>query len=62
MSIWLTAIGIALVIEGAPYLAFPDGMKRLAARLPEVPDSALRIVGLFAMAAGVALVYFNRPG
>ena len=62
LSVWLTAIGIVMVIEGVPYMTFPAGMKKLAQRLPEVPDSVLRVVGLIAVVSGFALVLASRPG
>jgi uncharacterized protein len=56
----LTGIGMMLVVEGLIYAGFPAGLKRLAARLPEIPDSALRIFGVIAMLIGIALVWLSR--
>jgi len=64
MRDWLTALGTALglvlVIEGALYALFPEGMKRAAARALLVPPQALRLAGLAAACAGVALVWLVR--
>ena len=60
MEIFLTALSLVLVIEGAPYFLFPRGMKRWLKQIPEMPDSTLRIFGLGAMASGVLLLYAVR--
>ncbi len=56
----LAGIGMMLVVEGLIYAGFPAGLKRLAAQLPEIPDSALRILGVIAMLIGIALVWLSR--
>lgn len=56
----LTGIGMMLVVEGLIYAGFPASLKRLAAKLPETPDSALRIFGVIAMLIGIALVWWSR--
>jgi uncharacterized protein YjeT (DUF2065 family) len=55
-----TAIGLVLVIEGVLYALFPQGMKRAAARAAMVPPQALRLAGLIAACAGVAVVWLAR--
>jgi len=61
MKFFLTALGLAMVIEGMPYFLFPGGIKRLLATIQEQPESGLRLFGLLAMLAGVALMYLvNR--
>ena len=55
-----TALALVLVIEGALYALFPDGMRRAAARALLVPPQALRLAGLTAACVGVALVWLIR--
>ncbi len=57
MKFFLTALGLAMVLEGMPYFLFPAGVKRLLATIGEQPEKALRLFGLFAMLTGVALMY-----
>jgi uncharacterized protein YjeT (DUF2065 family) len=57
MKLFLCLLGLVLVIEGIPYFAFPDRMKRWVGRIQEVPDGQLRILGFVAMCAGLVLVY-----
>jgi uncharacterized protein len=64
-SIWLmrdfaTALALLLVFEGCLYALFPEGMKRAAARAVAVPPELMRIVGLVAAGAGLALVWAVR--
>ena len=58
-DLW-TALALVLVIEGALYALFPEGMKRAAARALMVPPQALRLAGLAAACAGVVLVWLVR--
>jgi uncharacterized protein YjeT (DUF2065 family) len=54
------ALGLALVIEGAPYFLFPDRIAGLLRQLDELGPGALRILGFLAMAAGIALLLAGR--
>lgn len=56
----LTALGLVLVIEGMIFALVPEGAKRAVALLTSRPPALLRIVGLGAMTAGVALVWLVR--
>lgn len=62
MSDFLTGIAFFLIIEGVLYAAAPSFVKNLAALLPNVPESQLRISGLLALALGVASVWMIRIG
>jgi uncharacterized protein YjeT (DUF2065 family) len=55
-----TALGLVLVIEGLLYAIAPGSLKTLMLHLQEIPDDALRIGGLAAVAVGVALVWLVR--
>ena len=54
------AIGLVLVIEGVLYGGLPQIAKRLAAEVLVMPEGAMRVAGLAAMVAGVAVVWFVR--
>ena len=47
MSFFLSAVGLMMVFEGIPYFCFPRKVKLFAQKLPEIPDSTLRVVGFF---------------
>lgn len=57
---FVAALGLVLVLEGLVYGGAPNLAKRLAAEVTQMPESTLRIGGLLAMVAGVALVWFVR--
>jgi uncharacterized protein YjeT (DUF2065 family) len=60
MAYFISVLGLALVIEGIPYFAFPDGMKSLLAKLPAFPARSLRIFGIAAISAGLLFIYISQ--
>lgn len=60
MRDFLTAVALAIAIEGAAYALFPDAMKRMMAHVLTQPTSMLRTAGLIAAAAGVGIVWAIR--
>jgi uncharacterized protein YjeT (DUF2065 family) len=55
-----TALGLVLVIEGLLYASAPGSLKQLMLQLQAVPDDALRMAGVSAVAIGVGLVWLAR--
>ena len=60
MTDFLVALALILVIEGAVYALFPEGMKRLMMRVIDEPPATLRAVGLAAAVIGVVVVWLVR--
>ncbi|MEQ1939963.1 DUF2065 family protein [Mesorhizobium sp. CN5-321] len=60
MQDFLTAIGLVLVVEGVVYGGLPGLARRLATEVLSMPESALRIAGLAAVAVGVGIVWLAR--
>lgn len=56
----LTALGLVFVIEGLVLAIFPTYVDRAAEMLSEVPPETRRLIGLFAIAGGVAFVWLVR--
>jgi uncharacterized protein YjeT (DUF2065 family) len=56
---FLSALGLMMVFEGIPYFCFPQKVKILAKKLPEIPDSTLRVIGFFLMMIGLLVVYLG---
>jgi uncharacterized protein YjeT (DUF2065 family) len=54
------ALGLAFVIEGAPYFLFPERLGALLKQLERVGPRALRALGLVIMLAGVTLLLLGR--
>jgi uncharacterized protein len=60
MSEFVTALGLVFVIEGLLYAFVPGHLKAVMALMQSTPEDSLRMGGLIATAAGVALVWFAR--
>ncbi len=60
MSFFLSVLGLVLIVEGLPYFAFPEQVKELARRLPDIPDGVLRGLGLLLMISGLLIAYIAK--
>lgn len=60
MTDLITAIGLALVLEGVLYALFPDVARRMMAFALSSPVAHLRIGGLVAVILGVTIVGLIR--
>jgi len=56
----ITALGLAITIEGIAYALFPDGMKKMMARVLTLPSANIRAAGLAAAAAGMFILWLVR--
>ncbi len=56
----IVAVGLFLVIEGLVYALAPSVVRSIAVRLPQFTDQELRLSGLFAVSAGVLVVWLIR--
>jgi uncharacterized protein YjeT (DUF2065 family) len=57
MKYFLTALGLALILEGMPYFIAPGSIKKTLEMIKEQPEKFLRMFGLLAMLSGVVLLY-----
>ena len=53
-------LGLVLIVEGIPYFAAPDKMKKWMSAVQEIPDRYLRAMGFLAMALGLLIAYFFK--
>ncbi|KMW60442.1 putative inner membrane protein YjeT [Candidatus Rhodobacter oscarellae] len=60
MSWLLLGLGLVLVIEGLVFALAPSRLEDLLEALRSVPPEARRLIGLTALALGVALVSLAR--
>ena len=60
MRLLFCLLGLVFIVEGLPYLAFPDRMKKWLAQIQQVPDNQLRLIGFLAMCFGLVLTYIFR--
>ena len=59
MNLFLSAVGLMMVFEGIPYFCFPEQVKSFARKVPEIPQSPLRVIGFFLMMTGLLVVYLG---
>ena len=60
MGYFLSVIGMVMIVEGLPYFAVPDKMKKIVEKLLEIEDWPLRCFGVFLMGFGLFLVYLGK--
>jgi len=57
MKLLTLLIGLILVLEGLPYVAAPEGMRKWLKKLSEMSPTHLRSMGLVAMAIGLGICF-----
>ena len=60
MTDLMTALALAITIEGILYALFPEAMKRMMAEVLKQLPGVLRAAGLIAAAAGVFALWLVR--
>ncbi len=60
MDYFLCVLGMVFIIEGLPYLAFPEKLKIYLIKITTLPDAVLRGFGIAAIVLGLILLYFGR--
>jgi len=61
MIAWgLLALGLVLVVEGLAFALAPSRMDDILALMAKIPRETRRLIGLIALATGVALVWMAR--
>jgi uncharacterized protein YjeT (DUF2065 family) len=59
-SLFLTALGLALIIEGMPYFLGPEAVKRMVIKMLDMPAGVLRGMGLASIGTGLLLIALSR--
>ena len=57
MKLLFTLVGLIFILEGLPYLTFPEAMQRWLQQLMEMQPAQLRVVGLVAVGTGLLICY-----
>ena len=60
MEYFLCVLGMVLIVEGLPYFAVPSSLKEYFAKMQNMPERHLRVVGFITMMIGLGLVYLGR--
>lgn len=58
-DLW-AALGLVVLLEGALYALFPNQMIEMMRKLPEIPPTALRVMGIAGVAIGWFVVHMAR--
>ncbi|WP_230531023.1 DUF2065 domain-containing protein [Microvirga roseola] len=56
----IAALGLALVVEGILFAAFPDGMRRAMYEAAHSPSDRMRVVGIVSAMIGLGVVWLVR--
>ena len=59
MNLVLVGLGLMMVFEGIPLFCFPEQLKEIARKLPELENATMRSIGLVLMLIGLAVVYMG---
>jgi hypothetical protein len=57
MKLLLLLIGMVLILEGLPYVTFPEAMRDWLFRLSQTPAGQLRLMGVVVVAIGLLLCW-----
>ena len=60
MKLFLTVLGLLLVVEGLPYFAFPEKMQAVMREVQKMNPNHLRWIGLASTLTGVGVCYFAQ--
>ena len=60
MADLITALGLAIAIEGIAYALFPDAMRRMMAKVMEQSVGSIRIAGIAGAVIGVFIIWLIR--
>ncbi|MDH3284556.1 MAG: DUF2065 domain-containing protein [Acidobacteriota bacterium] len=60
MKLFLSAIALVLILEGIPYFAAPETVRRVLAHLVTRPAGVLRIFGLSMIVVGLGVLALIR--
>ena len=60
IAVALLAIGLVLIVEGLVYALAPSLIEELLDTLRALPLKTLRVMGLLALAVGVAVVWLAK--
>ncbi len=60
MKYFITLVGLVLILESLPYVAFPETMQEWLRQLTQMNPNVLRFIGLIAMGGGLLLCFITQ--
>jgi uncharacterized protein YjeT (DUF2065 family) len=59
LSLFFAALGLAMFLEGLPYLISPAGVRRYLQAIQTMRDGSLRAMGLALIVLGLLVTFFS---
>ena len=59
LTLFLSALGLAMFIEGLPYFVAPGGVKRWLAQVQTLKNGSVRLIGLALMLGGLLVAWLS---
>ena len=60
MKLFITVLGLVFILEGMPYVVFPEAMQRWMEQIRQQSPGTLRAMGLIAIGVGLLLCYITQ--
>jgi uncharacterized protein YjeT (DUF2065 family) len=60
MKLFVTVIGLLMVVEGLPYFTFPEKMQALMRQIEGMNPDHLRLAGLVSTLIGLVICYIAQ--
>jgi len=60
LDYFLCVMGMVFILEGLPYLVFPEKLKPYLIKISTLSDFTLRVIGISTIIFGLILLYFGR--
>jgi len=60
LDYFLCVMGMVFILEGLPYLVFPEKLKPYLIKISTLSDFTLRMIGISTIIFGLILLYFGR--
>jgi uncharacterized protein YjeT (DUF2065 family) len=59
MKYLICVIGMVLIVEGLPYMTYPEWTKSYLRKIIDIPNSNMRVLGIAAVSIGLLLLFFG---
>ena len=59
LTLFLSALGLAMFIEGLPYFIAPSGVKRYLAQVQTLRNATIRLIGFALMSVGLLVAWLT---
>ncbi len=60
MKLLISLIGLVFILEGLPYVTFPEAMQRWLRQIIDMEPRQLRVMGIVALLFGLLLCYLGQ--